>query len=217
MNDDVSNQMNDVSLTEFRASLLLLQFNKFMECPPPGVWILPQRNNLNHWDGVIFVRKGYWATGIFKFYILFPEEYPNKPPNISFFPPIFHPLVNIYDDSLDSSIIFKNFQSKSNHVQIVANYVYNMFNSVDKLKKNEISNEECYELYQKQHEQFVERCKFTAISSQETVFINPSNFAIPFTNESENTLRNFHDFIKNQYDNVIESGTRFELTKFFHK
>src|SRR5271154_4485143 len=35
-----------------------------------------------------------WESGLFKLWLLFPEEYPTRPPKCKFDPPLFHP--NVY-------------------------------------------------------------------------------------------------------------------------
>src|SRR4051812_47114060 len=45
------------------------------ECPG-GLYIVPSTDSLRRWHGVIFIRKGFYKGGIFKFLLHLPTSYP---------------------------------------------------------------------------------------------------------------------------------------------
>lgn len=45
------------------------------------------------WNCIIFIRKGFYKDGKFKFDLSFTHEFPHKPPTLTFKSPLFHPLV----------------------------------------------------------------------------------------------------------------------------
>lgn len=60
--------------------------------PPVGIAAAPSESNILHWHAVIFGPPGTpWEGGTFKLTLSFSEEYPNKPPQVSFVSPMFHP------------------------------------------------------------------------------------------------------------------------------
>ncbi|PLW06257.1 hypothetical protein PCANC_01024 [Puccinia coronata f. sp. avenae] len=67
---------------------------------PYGFYARPTKNpdsslNMMTWDVGIPGKEGtIWAGGLYKLQVIFPEEYPSKPPKCKFTPPIFHP--NVY-------------------------------------------------------------------------------------------------------------------------
>jgi len=67
---------------------------------PFGFFARPARTpqgilDLKKWECGIPGKEGtLWEGGLFKLDILFPDEYPTKPPKCKFVPPLFHP--NIY-------------------------------------------------------------------------------------------------------------------------
>ncbi|KAH6567088.1 hypothetical protein BASA50_011258 [Batrachochytrium salamandrivorans] len=68
---------------------------------PYGFWARPTKNttdnslNLMLWEVGIPGKTGTpWEGGVFKLKVIFPEDYPQKPPKCQFVPPLFHP--NVY-------------------------------------------------------------------------------------------------------------------------
>ncbi|OAP54288.1 SUMO-conjugating enzyme ubc9 [Fonsecaea erecta] len=67
---------------------------------PFGFFARPIRNasgvvDLKNWEvGIPGQEKTIWEGGLFKLSVVFPEEYPTKPPKCRFVPPLFHP--NVY-------------------------------------------------------------------------------------------------------------------------
>ncbi|OAJ44919.1 hypothetical protein BDEG_28100 [Batrachochytrium dendrobatidis JEL423] len=66
-----------------------------------GFWARPTKNptdsslNLMLWEVGIPGKVGtLWEGGVFKLRIIFPDDYPQKPPKCQFVPPLFHP--NVY-------------------------------------------------------------------------------------------------------------------------
>ena len=64
--------------------------------PPENVSAGPiDENNLYIWEATILgPSNSPYAGGIFKLNILFPNDYPFKPPKIKFTTPIYHPNIN---------------------------------------------------------------------------------------------------------------------------
>ncbi|KAI8336201.1 SUMO-conjugating enzyme ubc9 [Chlamydoabsidia padenii] len=67
---------------------------------PHGFWARPEKNpdgtlNLMVWNcGIPGKEKTPWENAVYKLAIMFPEDYPSKPPKCKFVPPLFHP--NVY-------------------------------------------------------------------------------------------------------------------------
>ena len=59
---------------------------------------IPDMKKFLHWEGIMFGvdTDSPFYGGIFKYKLVFPLEYPNKPPEFKFYTNIFHP--NIYID-----------------------------------------------------------------------------------------------------------------------
>ena len=71
-----------------------------------GIYAIPNLDNYKSkawcyyvvWNCIIFVRKGFYKDGKFKFDVVFSHEFPKKPPTFVFKSKLFHPLVR--DDGL---------------------------------------------------------------------------------------------------------------------
>lgn len=85
------------------------------------MYIVPDLDNIRRWHGAIFLRRGPYHRGIFKFIVEFPESFPEMPPSIRFSSCMFHPLISVETGSVDLSA-FKNWQP-SDHAINILNYL----------------------------------------------------------------------------------------------
>eukprot|EP01006_Ploeotia_vitrea_P049862 TRINITY_DN67388_c11_g1_i1.p1 TRINITY_DN67388_c11_g1~~TRINITY_DN67388_c11_g1_i1.p1 ORF type:complete len:172 (-),score=16.65 TRINITY_DN67388_c11_g1_i1:802-1317(-) len=76
---------------------LIRDFKKIKTDPPPGVLGAPSDDDVMTWNAVIFGPEDTcWDSGTFRLKMEFTEDYPNKPPKVTFLTKMFHP--NIYAD-----------------------------------------------------------------------------------------------------------------------
>lgn len=89
---------------------LAIEFKYLMKHAPGGIYLLPEFENIRKLHGVIFIRRGLYRNGVFRFQITLPKEYNsvNTHPEIVFTPPVFNPLIHpstgVLDVSCDSSM-----------------------------------------------------------------------------------------------------------------
>ena len=67
-----------------------------MKHAPGGVFLMPQFDDIRRLDGVIFLRRGLYRDGVFRFQMSLPHDYNgwNSHPRIIFNPPIYNPLID---------------------------------------------------------------------------------------------------------------------------
>ncbi|KAI8996927.1 ubiquitin-conjugating enzyme/RWD-like protein [Pilobolus umbonatus] len=109
---------------------------------------MPSSNNLYVWDGVLFIHKGYYKSGAFKFRLTIPDSYPQQPPSVTFLTDMFHPLVN-EAGNLSISQQFPIWRPYQDYIFHVLHYVKNIFKKVvlDGLNDKHCPNKESYRLY----------------------------------------------------------------------
>ena len=79
-----------------------------------------KEENLRIWNGQLLIKDGVYTGGNFNFNILFPYNYPNGEPIVSFVDNIYHPSVDPKTNKLDVKKIFpKWIPSKNTAIQLL--------------------------------------------------------------------------------------------------
>lgn len=72
---------------------LLHQYQRLQDNAPSGVYVVPSRDSLYQWHGVIFVARSFYSQGIFRFVIDIPQSYPEDMPVVRFVSEVYNPMV----------------------------------------------------------------------------------------------------------------------------
>ena len=76
---------------------LLRDYKALKAEPPFGVTVKPEDENILSWHAVIVGPEDtLWEGAVLKLHLEFTEEYPTKPPKVTFVSKVFHP--NVYDN-----------------------------------------------------------------------------------------------------------------------
>ena len=83
------------SSQQVRDLRLAVEYKHCGKHAPGGVLLIPEMDNMRKFHGVIFVRRGLYRNGVFRFTMTLPLEYNsfNIYPEIIFSPPVFNPLI----------------------------------------------------------------------------------------------------------------------------
>jgi ubiquitin-protein ligase len=86
----------DTSAKHIRDIKLAIEFKYMMKHAPGGVFLMPTLDNNRELHGVIFLRRGLYRNGVFRFKVLLPNAYNsiNSHPIITFTSPVFNPLIH---------------------------------------------------------------------------------------------------------------------------
>lgn len=83
-----------------------IEYKYLTKHAPGGVYLLPEMDNIRKLHGVVFVRRGLWRNGIFRFLVVLPDNYNTTgcSPHVFFTPPIYNPLVHAETGKLDLTL-----------------------------------------------------------------------------------------------------------------
>jgi ubiquitin-protein ligase len=94
-----------------------IEYKHLKSHAPGGVYLVPSLTNLRHFFGLIFIRRGPFTNGIFKFQLKLPKEYndTDKWPTIVFDSHVYNPYVNEETRELDIKTAYPTWDP-SRHV-----------------------------------------------------------------------------------------------------
>jgi len=107
----------------------------------PGLYLIPSVESSFIWFGVLFVRRGIYKDGVFRFNMSIPPEFPNttQSPTIIFQSQVFHPSICPFTGTMDITEAFPKWLSSDNHLWQVAKYVIYLFENPDQGKINRLT------------------------------------------------------------------------------
>ncbi|KAK4053485.1 Dcp1p-Dcp2p decapping enzyme complex alpha subunit [Microbotryomycetes sp. JL201] len=129
---------------------------------PYGFWARPQKTsdgslNLMLWDVGIPGKEGtIWADGLYKLQMIFPEDYPSKPPKCKFTPPLFHP--NVYPSGTVCLSILNEEKSWKPSIT-VKQIVLSIQDLLTSPNANDPAQLDAYQLYKKDIKAYEKRVK----------------------------------------------------------
>ncbi|CAL1700996.1 unnamed protein product [Somion occarium] len=136
------------ALTRTAVSLEYASLRYPKHCPT-GMYVIPSPENILVWDAVFFVHQGYYADSILKFRLIFPPNYPERPPAVQFVTDVFHPLISQQDGSFNLAPRFRPWRPKEHHVFDVLHWIKAAFkkHALDDIKEHDCLNKEAFRLY----------------------------------------------------------------------
>jgi ubiquitin-protein ligase len=110
---------------------LALEYKYLIKAAPTGIYLLPEFDNIRILHGVIFVRRGIYRDGVFRFRIDLPKAYNdvNTFPLVTFTPPIFNPLVDLSTGKLDygADELFREWNPEKHHLVTLITFIKKIF------------------------------------------------------------------------------------------
>lgn len=141
------------------------------------------------WYGVIFVHKGFYRSGAFKFRLTIPQDYPSQAPSVTFLTDMFHPLVDV-NGNVSIAQQFPIWRPYQDYIFHILHYLKNMFKKVvlDGLNDKYCFNKEAYRLYRTDISVFgklAQQCAQLSITESYLFDHFPDNNVIKFAPLSE--------------------------------
>jgi ubiquitin-protein ligase len=177
-----------------------IEYKHLKSHAPGGVYLIPSMDNLRQFYGVIFVRRGPFTNGIFKFKLTLPPKYNDTDmwPHIVFSSHVFNPYVNEKTGELDIKSAYPTWDPSRHYLVTVLTYLKKIFYSKNftDAKANMIAKtlaEEDVEAYRKKVEECVQE-------SQRNVYKNDEPSTAKFT-EEQVSHRVLRDLLKHHIRN----------------
>ncbi len=106
-----------------------------------------KEENLRLWNGQLLIKDGVYNGANFSFNILFPYNYPNSEPIVSFVDNIFHPLIDPKTNKLDVKNIFPKWTPGKNTAIQLLYKIKDIFMNPKYFFVTESLNPECAKLF----------------------------------------------------------------------
>lgn len=104
----MASEGNELEATErhLKNVRLAMEFKFLTRQAPAGVYMLPEIEDIRRLHGVIFIRRGLYTDGVFRFQIHLPDGYNdhNTHPIVLFTPPVFNPFIDPVTGELDLKV-----------------------------------------------------------------------------------------------------------------
>lgn len=141
----------------FQEYSIISEYNMLVKHSLPGLYVMPSASSALLWFGVLFVRKGIYQGGIFRFNLHIPESFPDcSCPRVIFESQVFHPNVSFVTGEMEVSHAFPEWRKDVNRLYHLLEHVYRSFYSIN---VKDPANPEAAHLYINDMEAFVEKVK----------------------------------------------------------
>jgi ubiquitin-protein ligase len=161
-----------------------IEYKHLKQHAPGGVYLVPSLDDLRHFYGVIFVRRGPFTNGIFKFQVKLPEKYNdvNTHPEIQFSSYVYNPHVDPETGILDVKSAYPRWDPHRHYLVTVLTYLKKIF-YLKSFGDDARANPEAKHLAATDPEAYRTQVDFCVRESQKAVFVNDPGCTTRFTEE----------------------------------
>jgi ubiquitin-protein ligase len=189
-----------------------IEYKHLKSHAPGGVYLVPSMDNLRHFFGVIFVRRGPFTNGIFKFSLKLPLQYndTNMWPQIVFSSHVFNPYVDEKTGELDIQSAYPTWDPSRHYLVTVLTYLKKIFYS--KNFTDARANPQARELAENDTEAYRQKVDECVRESQKNVYINEKGSTAQFT-EEQVSHRVLRDLLKHHISSENQVTKQAVLTQ----
>mmetsp|Transcript_11915 Transcript_11915/g.16469 ORF Transcript_11915/g.16469 Transcript_11915/m.16469 type:complete len:250 (-) Transcript_11915:325-1074(-) len=161
-----------------------IEYKHLKQHAPGGVYLIPSIDNLRTFHGVIFVRRGPFTNGIFKFQVTLPERYndANAWPQITFSSYVYNPHVNVNTGELDVRVAYPSWDPHRHYLVTVLTYLKKIF-YMKNFGDDAVANVEARDLARSDPAAYRKKVESCVKESQRSVFVNDPGCTARFTEE----------------------------------
>mmetsp|Transcript_27331 Transcript_27331/g.41357 ORF Transcript_27331/g.41357 Transcript_27331/m.41357 type:complete len:239 (+) Transcript_27331:90-806(+) len=177
-----SEEEREQALRDYKVTI---EYKHLKQHAPGGVYLVPSMDDLRHFYGVIFVRRGPFTNGIFKFQIRLPEQYNdvNQHPKITFSSYVYNPHVDEKTGELDVTAAYPRWDPHRHYLVTALTYLKKIF-YVKHFGEDAKANIEAKELSESDPDAYRQKVDHCVRESQKEVFVNDPGCTARFTEES---------------------------------
>lgn len=160
-----------------------IEYKHLKSHAPGGVYLIPSLDDLRRFYGIIFVRRGPYTNGIFKFKLTLPQQYNdvNTHPQIFFSSYVYNPHVYAATGQLDIETAYPEWDPSKHYLVTVLTFLKKIFyaKSFDEAK----ANPQAKELQKTNPTEYRKQVDACVRESQKNVFVNEDDSTACFTEE----------------------------------
>lgn len=107
---------------------LSVEYKHLQSNAPGGVYIVPSLESLRLWEGALFIRRGLYAGGIFKFTVELPDTYNDRDawPELRFLSRVYNPYVD-KDGYLDLRAAYPTWDPTRHYIVTALTFLKKIF------------------------------------------------------------------------------------------
>ncbi|CAB9508754.1 AKT-interacting protein [Seminavis robusta] len=175
-----SEEEREQALRDYKVTI---EYKHLKSHAPGGVYLIPSMNDLRHFFGIIFVRRGHFTNGIFKFQLRLPPRYndANMWPEITFSSHVFNPYVDPKTGQLDIKSTYPSWDPTRHYLVTVLTFLKKIFYA--KTVKDASANPEAKTLMETEPNEYQKRVDACVRESQKAVFVNETGSTTKVTDE----------------------------------
>lgn len=170
---------------------LSIEYKHLKQHCPGGVYLVPSFNDLRLFHGVIFVRRGAFTNGIFKFTLQCPPKYNNAGthPIVSFSSYVYNPHVHPGTGEVDIPVAYPQWDPSKHFLVTVLTYMKRIFyvkdyRDLSPKEQRLLPNQEALRLFQTDQEGYRRRVLECVKESQRSVYLNDPGCTLQFSEET---------------------------------
>lgn len=163
------------SLRDYKVTI---EYKHLKSHAPGGVYLIPSMETFRTFYGVIFVRRGSYMNGIFKFRLTLPTQYNdvNEHPKIVFTTSVYSPFVTYETGELDIQSTYPRWDPTRHYLVTVLTFVKKIFYAKGFDEHDTMANEEAKRLAQTDPMAFQTKVDECVRASQRAVYDGEPHF-----------------------------------------
>lgn len=184
---------------------LSIEYKHLKQHCPGGVYLVPSIDDLRLFHGVIFVRRGAFTNGIFKFTLQCPDKYNNfgTHPIVSFSSYVYNPHVHPGTGEVDITAAYPDWDPSKHFLVTVLTYMKRIFyvkdyKDLSAEEQRNLPNQEALRLFQSDPEGYRRRVLESVRESQRSVYLNDPGCTVQFSEEA-NCHASLRDKMKERF------------------